>query len=367
MESIPTGAPEGRGRFRPPDFDRAPMLVLWEITRACELACTHCRAQAAPGRDPEELGTDEAKRLLESMKEMGVPLVVLTGGDPLLREDVHELIRHGCSIGLRMAMTPSATPRLTPAALDALQEAGLSRLALSLDSADPATHDGMRGVPGTFVRTLALARHAREIGLSLQINTTVTKTTLPSLGRMPELLDGLGIDLWSVFFLVPVGRGAMAEVPSIQEQEAAFEIMWQAACRGKYAVKGTEAPHYRRYALQKKDPRGRPPTAGVNDGNGIMFIDHRGEVFPSGFLPLTVGNVRQTPVAELYRDSPLFKKLREPALYWGKCGACEFKTLCGGSRARAYAYTGDPLGEEPCCGWIPHSMRGERPEPVMSV
>jgi radical SAM protein with 4Fe4S-binding SPASM domain len=336
-----------------PDFDQAPLLVLWEITRACELACLHCRAEAMPCAAPGELDSTEARTLLEDMHAMGAPLVVLTGGDPLLRPDAIDLVRQGTELGLRMTMTPSVTPRLTDEALAALKEAGLARMALSLDSPDPETHDGFRGVPGTFERTLDRARKARELGISTQINTTVTTRTFPRLKEMLPLLESLDIDLWSVFFLVPVGRGALGDMLDADETEEAFRVIHDIARQASFPVKATEAPHYRRFALQNKDPSARPPMAGVNDGKGVLFIDHQGEVFPSGFLPASGGNVRKRPLAEIYRESELFQDLRDPDKLGGKCGRCEFKKVCGGSRARAFATSGDWLAEEPGCAYIP--------------
>lgn len=340
-------------RMQIPDFERAPLLVLWEITRACELACLHCRAEAMPCAPPGELDAHEARSLLEDMKEMGAPLVVLTGGDPLLRPDSTELVRYGTELGLRMTMTPSVTPRLTDEAMAGLKEAGLARMALSLDSPDPETHDGFRGVPGTFERTLDRARKARELGISIQVNTTVTTQTFPRLAEMLPILEELDIDLWSVFFLVPVGRGALGDMLDADETEKAFEVIHEIARQASFPVKATEAPHYRRFALQIKDKAGRPPMAGVNDGKGVLFIDHLGEVFPSGFLPVSGGNVRETPLAEIYREAPLFQSLRDPDQLGGKCGRCEFKKVCGGSRARAFATAGDWLAEEPGCSYQP--------------
>ena len=340
-------------RMQIPDFDRAPLLVLWEITRACELACLHCRAEAQPCPAPGELTPPEARRLLEDIQEMGAPLVVLTGGDPLLRPDATELVRYGTELGLRMTMTPSVTPRLTDQALADLKRAGLARLALSLDSPDAATHDGFRGVPGTYERTLDRAHKARELGLSIQVNTTVTSRTVSRLSEMLPLLEQLDIDLWSVFFLVPVGRGALGDMLDADQTEEAFEVIHDIARRASFPVKATEAPHYRRFALQIKDKAGRPPMAGVNDGKGVLFVDHLGEVFPSGFLPVSGGNVRDTPLAKIYRESELFQSLRDPEQLGGKCGRCEFRKICGGSRARAYATSGDWLAEEPGCAYLP--------------
>lgn len=349
-------------RMRIPDFDQAPLLVLWEITRACELACLHCRAAAEPRPAPGELDAAEARELLAEIRGMGAPLVVLTGGDPLLRPDAVDLVRHGTAAGLRMTMTPSVTPRLTREALEELKDAGLARLALSIDSPDPEIHDSFRGVPGTFARTLERAREARGLGLSLQVNTTVTTRTFPRLAEMLPLLKDLDIDLWSVFFLVPVGRGVLGDMLGPSSTERAFRRIHEVARQAPFPVKATEAPHYRRFALRKEDAGARPPMAGVNDGKGVLFIDHVGEVFPSGFLPVSAGNVRKTPLRQIYRDAPLFRDLRDPDALKGKCGRCEYRAICGGSRARAYATSGDWLAEEPSCAYRP---RGEGVQPVI--
>lgn len=345
------------GRLNIPDFDEAPLLVLWEITRACELACTHCRAEAQPRPDPRELNHDEAGQLLEEIAGMGTPLVVLTGGDPLQRGDLLDLIRRGVDLGLRMTLTPSVTSRLTPPVLHDLKEAGLCRLALSLDAGDAEVHDRMRGYPGVFDHTVDLLMQAHALGLSTQVNTTVTRSTRSTLAGLPPILEAAGVDLWSVFFLVPTGRAEASEVPSPQECEETFDFLYQVARQAPYAVKATEAPSYRRFALRQRDQGGRPPMAGVNDGKGVVFVSHRGEVYPSGFLPVSCGNVRQTPLAEIYQGAPMLRALRDPERLLGKCGHCEYRKLCGGSRARAYAMTGSPLAADPACAYRPHIRR----------
>ena len=354
---------------RPSPFDRTPFIVFWETTRACALACRHCRAEAIPNRDPKELTTDEGKRLLDEIKAMGCPIVVLTGGDPAERPDLVELVRHGTSIDLRVALTPSATPKVTDALLQELSDAGLARLAISLDGIDAASHDGFRGVEGSFERTFEILGAARRLGLTTQVNTTVTDLNVGDLEKIAERLVALDISLWSVFFLVPTGRATQLDVLDPERVEQVLERLADIAEAAPFDVKTTAAPHYRRVLLTRKVKRqdvvgiddgiGRAPR-GVNDGQGVLFVSHVGDVYPSGFLPLERGNIRERALAEIYRDDELFRSLRDADLLGGKCGLCEFRKVCGGSRARAYAMTGDPMAEEPACAHLPPSLREER-------
>jgi len=337
-------------------------MVFWETTQACDLVCKHCRADAQPAADPNELTTEEGKRLLDEIRSMGCPLVVLTGGDPAKRADLVELVRHGTSIGLRVALTPSATPLITRDLLERLRDAGLARLAVSLDGATAEAHDGFRGVDGSFARTFEILRDAHALGLTTQVNTTVTDLDVDDLERIAELLTDLGITLWGVFFLVPTGRGEEMQVLDPDVAERVLERLAAIATTAPFDVKTTAAPHFRRVLLQHKVKRreivgiadgiGRAPR-GVNDGQGIVFVSHTGEVFPSGFLPLPCGNVRDEGLTTVYRDHPVFRELRDPDRLEGKCGLCEFRRICGGSRARAYAMTGELFAEEPACAWEP--------------
>lgn len=347
----------------PPDaFARAPFIVFWETTQACDLVCKHCRADARPARDPEELTFAEGMRLLDDVRAMGCPLVVLTGGDPAKRPDLVDLVRYGASIGLRVALTPSATPLVTPALLAALRDAGLARLAVSLDGATAATHDGFRGVAGSFARTLEILRDARAAGLTTQVNTSVTDLNVDELERIAATIGALDINLWGVFFLVPTGRGETLAVLAPDIAEAVLERLGAIARTAPFDVKTTAAPHFRRVLLQQRvrrreilgidDGIGRAPR-GVNDGQGILFVSHRGEIYPSGFLPVPCGSVRTDALADVYRRHPVFTALRDPEALGGKCGACEFRRVCGGSRARAYALTGDLFAEEPACAYEP--------------
>ncbi len=352
------------------DFNERPFLAIWEVTQACDLACVHCRAAAQPLRHPMELTTDEGKNLIDQIAAMKAPVFVLTGGDPIKRPDLFELIGHARKVGVRVSLTPSATPLLTREIVFRLKEAGLARLAVSLDGASAQTHDTFRGMAGSFERTLNAISWAYEAGLPVQINTTFSRRNIAEMDEIAELVESLRITLWSVFFLVPTGRGKLDDLLSADEFEQVFARIYRLSKTANFDIKTTEAQHYRRYMLQQRvaerkagvvadsgpekmaDSIGRAPR-GLNDGKGFLFISHTGEVFPSGFLPLTAGNIRRQPLASIYRDSPLFRSLRDAAQLEGKCGHCEFKGICGGSRARAYALTGDPMAEEPCCSYIP--------------
>jgi len=351
------------------DFDERPFLAIWEVTQACDLACVHCRASAQPDRHPMELTTEEGKSLIDQIANLQVPVFVLTGGDPIKRPDLFELIGHAREVGVRVSLTPSATPLLTREIVFRLKEAGLARLAVSMDGASAATHDAFRGMSGSFARTLDAVRWANEAGLPVQINTTFSRRNIGEIDAIVALMASLQITLWSVFFLVPTGRGKLNDLLSADEFEEVFAKIYRLSKIASFDIKTTEAQHYRRYFLQRRatecrmgtateapeklpDTIGRAPR-GLNDGKGFIFISHTGEVFPSGFLPASAGNIRKQPLALIYRESPLFQALRDPARLEGKCGACEFKQICGGSRARSYALTGNPFGEEPCCSYIP--------------
>ena len=309
------------------DFDERPFIVIWETTQACDLACVHCRACAQPVRSALELSTAEAKRLIDEVAALKAPVFVLTGGDPLKRPDVFELVEYATSHGVRISLTPSATPLLTKEAIVRLKACGLARLAISLDGPTAEVHDAFRRVPGSYEWTLQAVRWAREIGLPVQINTTITRRNLQYLDSTIALMEGLDIVLWSVFFLVPTGRGTTKDLISAEEFEQVFEKLYETSRRVKFDIKSTEAQHYRRFLLQRMAEEKRKGTAsilptmpgtgtpdgigraprGINDGKGFVFISHLGEVFPSGFLPVSAGNVRTQSLTELYRYSPAFR------------------------------------------------------------
>ena len=366
------------------DPSERPFIVIWEVTRACQLACTHCRAEAIRSRNPFELTTTEGKRLLDELASFGTPrpLVVLTGGDPFERPDLPELVAHGTQVGLSMALSPSVTDRLTRPVLVELHKAGAKAISLSLDGASARTHDAFRGVDGVFDATLEAARTVRDIGFRLQINTTVTSSNVRELPEILRTVIDLDAALWSVFFLIPTGRGKLLEPLTAADEEEVLH--WLHDVSSFIAVKTTEAPHYRRLAIQRsrahdideafptgplraalrvdtarllagQEPqRRRPrPPIDVNSGRGFAFVDHVGTVYPSGFLPAPAGSVRSTPFPEIYRTSPLLQSLRDPDGFGGRCGQCEFRTVCGGSRSHAFAVTGDPLAEDPSCLYEP--------------
>ena len=334
--------------------------------------------------------------MLEDLASVGSPrpIVVLTGGDPFKRADLHLLVARWSALGLAMAVSPSGTPLATEANLAGIRAAGAGVVSLSLDGADPAAHDAFRGVPGSFALTVEACRAARRAGLRLQVNTTITADSVDALPEMVRLVRELDAGLWSVFFLVPTGRGRSLGALGPDEVEDVLHLLAEAS--SVMTLKTTEAPQYRRVLHQRAarrpedaagdrgplyhrlhdrlhealaevlpgDPVGRrhPGRAGggsrraplaVGDGSGVVFVSHTGEVYPSGFLPLSVGSVRDRPLTELYRTSPLLRSLRDRDRLGGTCGRCEFRQACGGSRAQAYAATGDPLAADPNCPYRP--------------
>lgn len=364
------------------DFNVSPFVVIWENTRACDLACRHCRAAAQSRRSQFELTTEEGFRLIDEVGRMKPKVFVITGGDPLKRDDTYDMIRYARERGLEPSLTPSATPLLTEAAVEKMKAHGLGRMAVSLDASCAELHDDFRRVPGSFDITLRAIRAAKRLDIPVQVNTTVSRRTVADLPRMVETLQDLGIVMWSVFFLVPTGRAKNADLISPEEVEDLFGFLYETGKRGPFSVRTTEAMHYRRYMLQRMsaehgghlpiDPatglidasmsflplgvqRGAVSRAprGVNEAKGFVFVSHIGDVFPSGFLPLKAGNVKQQPLGEIYRSSELFTSLREPGNLKGKCGRCEFRDLCGGSRARAWSMTGDVFESDPLCTYQP--------------
>jgi AdoMet-dependent heme synthase len=341
-------------------FDDAPFLVIWEVTQACDLACLHCRASAAPCRSPRELDTAEGFHLLEEIKRFGDPLMVFTGGDPLKRPDLFDLLSYSAGLGLRTTVTPSATPLLTGDAVEAFQRCGVARMALSVDGATSEAHDAFRGVHGSFARSLAALEQARRIGLQTQINTTVNVRNRHTLPEIASLVAASGAALWSVFFLVPTGRAARQDDLDAAGYEETFRALYDLSAEAHFDIKTTEAQHYRRYLCERRKAEGPGKgrtselrQAGINDGKGLVFVAHDGGIFPSGFLPVAAGNVRRDALGEVYRNAPLFRQLRDSSRLGGKCGRCQYRNLCGGSRSRAYAVTGDPMGEEPKCTYQP--------------
>jgi AdoMet-dependent heme synthase len=354
------------------------MLVFWETTRACLLACRHCRASATARALPGELSRDEGFDLVEQIADFGrpYPILVLTGGDCLLRPDLFELAEYATALGLPVCLSPSVTPMLTDAAIDKIAASGIRAVSISLDGARAETHDGIRGIPGHFEATLGAICALAAAGLTVQVNTTVMRANAVELADVAALTVGAGARIWEVFFLVQVGRGVAEGEVSPAEHEEICHFLYDAAHYG-VIVRTVEAPFFRRIAVARRggspapatplytaltgrlrtvlgSPRSTPSahTAPTRDGKGILFVAHDGDVYPAGFLPVGVGNVRDQPLRTLYRDTPLLRAIRA-AQFTGRCGRCEFADLCGGSRARAYATTGDPLGEDPACGYQP--------------
>lgn len=371
------------------DFARTPFTVIWEVTRACDLRCVHCRADAQRQRHPLELTTSEGCALLDQVKELGSPVFVFTGGDPLRRADLFDLLAYASSIGVAAAVTPSGTPLLTPAAVRKFRELGVHRMALSLDGPDAASHDGFRQQPGSYALTMRALYAARDCGLPTQVNTTVTRRNVLLLHEIAQRVAEVEATTWSAFFLVTTGRARASDQLEAEEFESVFAFLYDLSQRVPFTVRTTAAPHYRRFVLQRLREEKRkgsalaPPAAeherptdlprapkGVTDGNGLVFISHTGDVFPSGFLPLRAGNVRAQPLATIYRSSALFQALRDPSRLEGKCRDCEFVRVCAGSRARAYAETGSFLASEPRCSYLPpawkrrHGLAEPAPNPA---
>ena len=366
--------PDGDGNIVPErsDLDHSPLIAFYELTRACDLVCKHCRASAQSLPNPFELSPEKSRQLVHQLTEFPrPPALVLTGGDPLKRADIYELIDYAVKRGLEVAITPSATPLVTAEALTRLRAAGISRLAVSLDGADAATHDRIRGVFGSHKRTWEILADAKSLAIPLQVNTVLTPDNVDQIERLADQLDHRGIVLWSLFFLVPVGRASHAPRLNAAECEAVFEQLWQQSQRRAYRIKTTEAPHYRRFVLQKNRQPDRDRAAdhlptrkfsrlsalGVNDGKGIMFVSHLGLICPSGFLPMSCGLFPRDHLVTVYQESPIFRALRDSDRLGGKCHVCEYRNICGGSRARAFAVTDNPLAEEPDCAYLPSALQ----------
>lgn len=351
VTSFQTAASTGLRPRIPVDFARAPLLVIWEVTRACALACVHCRADAIPRRDPRELTTAEGVRLIEGVRSFGdpPPIFVLTGGDPMLRPDLVDLVRHATDVGLTVALTPSGTAATTRKRLAALKDAGLRRLAVSLDGPNAETHDAFRRVRGSYAHTMRIIEAAADLGIPLQINSTMARLTYPHLRAMAERVRELPIVLWAVFFLIATGRGAALDEITAEECEEVLTFLHDLAATVPFGIKTTEAPHYHRVARQ----HGARGSRAVTDGNGFVFVDHVGQICPSGFLPSICGSVRHESLVSVYRRHELFLRLRNPEALEGKCGRCEYRAVCGGSRARAYAATGSACGPDPLCAYVP--------------
>lgn len=370
-------------------LDEKPLLVFWETTKACPLACIHCRANAITRPLPGELSHAEALDLIRQVAEFGrpYPVLVLTGGDPLMRSDLWELVEEARSLGIPVAMAPSPSRQLLEN-VDNIVREGVSAVSISIDHPDPEVHDRVRRYQGSWEAATTAVRELLRRGVSVQVNTAVMRSTVRGLPGMARLLRELGVRTWEVFYLVPVGRAGAEEDLSPAEWEDVSAFLYEVSRYG-VRVRTSEGPMFRRVALllnyasrtgaepsglvrtgklylelvgELRKLMGEPgpqalfETSGTRDGKGVIFISHDGMVYPSGFLPVPVGSVRKGRLVDIYRGSPLLRRLRAAELR-GRCGACEFREICGGSRARAFAYYGDPLAEDPACAYRPGSLR----------
>lgn len=360
------------------DYAQRPMLVFWETTRACLLSCKHCRASATAQALPGELTTDEGFELIDHVAAFGrpYPILVLTGGDCLLRPDIFSLVEHATNLGVPVALSPSVTPSLTPEMIEQIRSSGVKAVSISLDGAIAQTHDTVRGIPGHFEKTVEAIRALTSSGLTVQVNTTVMRSNVDELAEIAKIVTDAGAQIWEVFFLVQMGRGVVTEAVTPQEHEDICHFLYDASQHG-FIIRTVEAPFFRRIVTRRiaGDPapesplynrlseslvsllgpatmRMRAHTTATRDGKGIVFVAYDGEIYPAGFLPKPLGNVRDHPIAEIYRNNLLLREIRS-SNFSGRCGYCEYADLCGGSRARAYAATGNALGEDPACVYQP--------------
>ena len=370
------------------DVNVNPFVVIWEMTRACDLACVHCRAAAQSRRSQFELTTEEGHRLIDDIAKLQPKVFVITGGDPLKRDDLYDMIAYAKNAGLEPSVTPSATPLLTPEAIAKMKAHGVKRLAISLDHYQREDHDAFRRVPGSFDLTIRAIEAARDNDIPVQINSTVSKRTAADMPKLAALLAQYSnVVMWSVFFLVPTGRAKNADMIEPEEVETLFGDLYRISKTVPFDVRTTEAMHYRRFVLQQMGVTQIDPTTGlvdastmfmqhgrrhlgvqeqtgaitraprgVNEAKGFVFISHIGDVFPSGFLPLKAGNVKQESIVDIYRNSDIFKRLRDSSNLKGKCAVCEYRELCGGSRSRAWAALGDAFASDPTCTYQPAAV-----------
>ena len=366
------------------DYGQRPMLVFWETTRACGVACRHCRASAQTQALPGELDLAEGRDLVEQVAAFGrpYPILVLTGGDCLLRADLFDLVAHAVALGVPVALSPSVTPALTPEMVRRIAASGVKAVSISLDGATPATHEGVRAIEHHFDDTVAAIRSLVDAGLTVQINTTVMRENLAELADIAALVQHTGAQIWEVFFLVHVGRGVATNAVTPEEHEDVCHFLFDASRYG-FIVRTVEAPFFRRVVTERRGGGAAPDTAvygalshrltallglstrkpsahtaATRDGKGILFVAYDGEVYPAGFLPLGLGSLREESLSSIYRDSALLRQIRGTS-FAGRCGRCEYADLCGGSRARAYAASGDPLGEDPACIYRPRTVLAE--------
>ncbi|MDQ7032090.1 MAG: heme b synthase [Desulfonauticus sp.] len=342
-------------------------LVAWEVTRACNLACKHCRAEARFEPFEGELDTKEALALIDEFKAVGDPVIIFTGGEPLLRKDIFELIGYATSCGLRSVMAPNGT-LITLENAREMKQAGVQRCSISLDGPDAKSHDDFRGQPGAFEGALRGIDYLKQAGIPFQINTTVTKQNLAYFKDIFSLVRELGAVAWHIFMLVPTGRADAIrdEIISAQEYEEVLNWFYDFRKTTDMHLKATCAPHYYRIMRQRAREEGLKVdretfgldavTRGCLGGIGFCFVSHSGQVQPCGYLELDCGQVREIPFSKIWESSPVFLNLRDPSRYEGKCGICEYHRVCGGCRARAYTMSGNYLAEEPLCTYQPKTM-----------
>ncbi len=332
-----------RGR----DYDETPLIVTWELTQACSLSCDHCRADAIEERHHDELTTTEGRALIDQVAAFDPPpVLVFSGGDPLERPDTFDLVGYAAE-RVPTAVTPAPTENLDRETVERFAAHGVHRMALSLDGATAERHDAFRGETGSFERVQRAAAWAADAGLDVQVNTTVTRETAEELPAIADRVADLGAVMWEVFFLVPVGRGADLAGLDPERAEETLTWLYEHSRDADYRVITVEAPHYRRIATERSDGPAR--VGSTRAGRGFVFVSHTGEVYPSGFLPVAVGDVRERSLPSIYRESDLLGALRDADEFAGACGECPHRRQCGGSRSRAHAATGDPLASDPLC------------------
>lgn len=354
-----------------------PFIVIWEMTRSCKLKCLHCQLKTQMERDPDELTFEEGKHLIDEIRELNNPLLLLTGGDVFSRPDFFDLAEYGRNKGLNMAIAASAAHHITKDVLKRSAEIGISRWSFYLDGPDSHSHDALCGVPGTFDLTLSSLKYLREIGMQTQVNTVVSKINYDKIEEIGHLVKNLDLASWNIIMMVPTFGNQEVPPLTASEHELFFQWLYDYSSIVPFKVKTTYGEHYERVVIQNKMRQMRINSHGkeiqqalqegpagvqkllnyrpyvLNEGKGTIYINHNGDVYPSRIMPIKAGNVKEELLKVIYRFSPLFKKLQNPDLLKGKCGICEFRYVCGGNRSRAYNLTGDYLQSEPSCVFMP--------------
>lgn len=367
---------------RPIDYNSKPILIFWETTKACDLACKHCRASALLDALPDEMDIGQSVSFVDQIKEFGppYPVLILTGGDIMKKRGLELILRRAKELGIPASMSPSATPLLNDDSFSMMKRHGVKSLSLSLDGASSETHDWLRGYIGTFDKTVELAKRIISEGFTLQINTTVFKKNVHELPQLLKILLDTRVKTWEVFSLIKTGRGIDREDLESEDYEDVYNYL-EFASRYGISVRTVEAPFFRRILLEREKrayeggalynklvedtlnllgrPGERPKghTSQTRDGKGIIFVAHNGDVNPSGFLPIKLGNVKEKSIVEIYRHNETLIRLRNSGSFKGRCGACEYADICGGSRSRAYSYFGDMFQEDPRCTYVPAGMK----------